>query len=678
LFCLHQLIMIRIFILFILLRSSSFSQNVFESHFVKKDKILFRLVPKDRSFYDEMQGGPLKIFRIEYVNGTPQEKVLIKEFRNYYQGDTTNWMPLIRKNKNKASFIYQTLYTSGQTPQKDPKKKQAEEKMLFDLLLLNCDHDAEVAKACGLFFADSTINNSDKYEYIVSVYTSSIATKEMLRIKVDASVLSENKKITDLKGVKKKQLVTLQWKAKEYSSSYSGYIVERSSDGEKFSLLNKTPVIFLRTPSEKNKEYIFFKDTLPGGEKNFSYRVRGVNFFGEVSDPSNSYTVKNFIEPTSHPTIDSLNPKSGKGIYISWTMKKKNENERIRKFLLLRSDKDNGIYSFLHSAERAGSYLDTTSKTSTFFKVQAITLGGDTLESFSRLAILNDIIAPNPPSGVKATVDKNGKVTVSWNKNQEKDVQGYKIMRSNALNDEMTQLNSKFITDTFYMDILNLNTLSKKVFYSLVATDQNYNASKLSKPIEVRRPDTIKPIAPNLRSLYPAPNGVKIRFVQSSSDDVKQHIVLREEKNKTAFEVKKIGAGDTTSWLIDTLAEPETVYGYKILAADESGNIAKSDPLFIKYETGLRKKLKEFTAVADRKLKLVTLNWKYSAKGVEKFVIYRKSEKIPLSALKIVEANETMFIDNTVQMGNIYEYRIKAIFENGAESLISEPVKVEY
>ncbi len=37
---------------------------------------------------------------------------------------------------------------------------------------------------------------------------------------------------------------------------------------------------------------------------------------------------------------------------------------------------------------------------------------------------------PAVPSGLKAVVDSNGVVTLTWNKNSERDLMGYKIYRA--------------------------------------------------------------------------------------------------------------------------------------------------------------------------------------------------------------------------------------------------------
>ncbi|MGZ3884798.1 MAG: hypothetical protein ACXVPD_11605, partial [Bacteroidia bacterium] len=80
----------------------------------------------------------------------------------------------------------------------------------------------------------------------------------------------------------------------------------------------------------------------------------------------------------------------------------------------------------------------------------------------------------------------------------------------------------------------------------------------------------------------------------------------------------------------------------------------------------------------DRTLKLVRLRWGYPEKDIEKYIIYRAKKDGPLSIIKTLSAPAQQFEDKTPNIGNVYEYRIKAVYMNGAESVISDPVIVDY
>lgn len=80
----------------------------------------------------------------------------------------------------------------------------------------------------------------------------------------------------------------------------------------------------------------------------------------------------------------------------------------------------------------------------------------------------------------------------------------------------------------------------------------------------------------------------------------------------------------------------------------------------------------------DRTLKIVNLKWNYNAEEVEKFVVYRCKQGAQLTIIKTFPAKTFEFTDATLNMGNIYEYRIKPVYINGAEGIISDAVIVEY
>lgn len=656
--------------------------QVFETHFVKDKKVLFRIVPENKTVFKLIKTNAIKVVRYTLNENVLTNEVVINDMlRPYWESDTLNWMKLYRKDKNKMAFIFSALFQNKADPKLSVQKRESQEKMVYDLMLLSCDFDSDVAKACGLFFADSMINNTFKYVYKLSVYTNStsVITKEINTITVDASVLSVNKKIVGLAGKSKNKITTLSWKAIDYKSDYSGYTIERSEDSISFKKINISPVILLRSQFEKNKEYIFYNDTMPQSPKKYFYRIKGINFFGEESEPSNVITSYSSPILKSYPLIDTITVVQNRRVNIKWRMGNPEETDKLKSYLLMRSEKDNGVYKIIFESTDNLRFTDHNPLASNFYKVAAITFNNDTIYSYSRMATIIDTISPNSPIGLKAAVDKKGNVTIKWKKNQETDLQGYKLFKANTLNEEFVQINNKFIKDTFFNDKLNLKTLSKKIYYSLAATDNNFNSSFKCLPIEVRRPDTIPPASPILRSVSPELKGVKIEFILSKSNDVMMHIISRKTESENNFvNIKSITLKDSIENYSDTTAECGRTYTYLISAIDEDDNISKSRPLILKYETGFRKKLTTVNYTVDRTKKNISLIWEYNEKEIEKFILYRKRENGPLTIIKTVDGNTLSYVDKTPNIGNIYEYRIKAVMYNGAESIISDPIKIEY
>jgi hypothetical protein len=60
-----------------------------------------------------------------------------------------------------------------------------------------------------------------------------------------------------------------------------------------------------------------------------------------------------------------------------------------------------------------------------------------------------------------------------------------------------------------------------------------------------------------------------------------------------------------------------------------------------------------------------------------RFVVYRSFNKGGLLTYESVEASKSSFIDKNLQSGE-YEYAVKAVYQDGGESPLSEQVKIAY
>jgi len=413
--------------------------------------------------------------------------------------------------------------------------------------------------------------------------------------------------------------------------------------------------------------------------KTYYYRIKGVNFFGEESEPSNVIKIVNGKPINSFPFIDSLKVVNNKMVFLKWRMNDREETGLISKYLLGRSKTDNGKYEFIYQGNSLLEYIDKTPLENNFYKVFAITLAGDTLSSYSRMASINDTIAPAVPKQLKAIVDKKGNVTVSWKKNTEQDLKGYKLFKVNSLHEEFVMVNQDFINDTVYKETLPLNNLAHYLYYAVVATDKMLNSSEKSEPFKLKRPDTIAPAKPIITNFKLKQKGVLLYFNLSQSDDVAYHEVLRKENENTAtIIIRRIELKDTLKGIVDTTAALGEKYVYQLKAVDGDNNASISNSISIEYETGFRKPITEIKAIEDRTLHLITLKWKFNEKETESYVIYRASKTQPYTVINTLEGEQTTYVDKNLNIGNVYYYKIKATLKNGAETILSKPIEVEY
>lgn len=659
------------------LNSSSQNKAVYAKYFVKQNKVLLRWVPADKKVFELAVKNGYKITR--YTN---EENVLsmppiqMVTILPYSVRDTLKWAMLIKNNES-AMLAYRTIYgvkKKAVTPQ-----EISNEKMFYDLFLLSCDFDSHISKASGLFFSDSTIVHSKKYNYKIELNNLPTGVKyPAVTLEVNAGVLSKDPVIKDLSGKFKKKIAKLKWKAIDYKNDFSAYNVERSVDSINFVKINSSPVILVLSQFERKKEFIYYDDTLPQMKTKYFYRIRGINHFGEESAPSNVVSGMGFESMNSFPVIDSIKVIQNQKVFVQFRMQDKKENTKPKEYIIVRSKKDKGPYEKVFSSASPANFIDEKPESTNYYKAGAIGYDGDTLFSYSYLALISDTIPPVPPTGLKAKVDLKGNVTLTWDKNPEADVQGYKILKSNALHEEFVQINNEFAREPVYKDKLNLKTLTRTIYYSVVATDKRYNNSNKCAPVEVKRPDTIAPVKPIVTNLELKKNGVNVNWINSNSEDVKLYVLYRNtEFQGKEIKIKEWPAKDSLKQFLDTTVEMGVGYKYRLLVSDEDDNFSISNSPYVKFETGYRRKMTDIKFEVDRTAKFIKLKWN-TTNEIEKFVLYRCKQGAQLTIIKTLNGKTSEFTDLTPNMGNIYEYRIKPVYTNGAEGIISDAVIIEY
>ncbi|MGE0568873.1 MAG: hypothetical protein AB7O73_13085, partial [Bacteroidia bacterium] len=469
----------------------------------------------------------------------------------------------------------------------------------------------------------------------------------------------------------------LKWNIDSINNQYSGYNVEFSFDNKNIKRLNKAPIISITNQFEPIKSFIEYNHKLQDTTCSIYYRYFGINFFGELSPPSNTISFNIGPQLHSQPQIDTLLVIKNQNIKIVWNMADKKENSKVKNFTLLVSEKDNGSYEPVYIGSN-NYFIDSPEYANNYYKVLAISYNGDTLESFSRLGLIIDTIPPKPPIIISYQTDSIGNTIINWQRNTESDLLGYKLFTANHPNEEFVQIHDSIIKSSYYKCKINLKTLSKYRYFKLVAVDNNYNASGFSELLYVKIKDTISPEKPVLISVSSKLNGVLCQFIPSQSEDLLFQKIIRQNKDKNTDTIFVFNPTLHDSTFLDTTIAQGNTYTYFIFAGDSSGNIVFSNKIPIYHETGFRKEIQFFKAIVNRDNRVVNLEWSMPDEKVDRFIIYRSSKNQPLQILKTIEGNENFYQDNNINIGNTYEYRIKALLENGTETKISNNKIVEY
>ncbi|TND07863.1 MAG: fibronectin type III domain-containing protein [Bacteroidetes bacterium] len=654
---------------------------------VKKKSIRIRIAPVSEAVWKQVRTEGLIMERITLPANTgippaaafqDAQIVTTVPLKPLPVSDSAAWKKLVKENPD-AVLAYQFLYENKSTKQETAKVKQQKTELLFGLTLLAADLDAGLADALGLLFTDSLVDMKPVCAYRVRP-AKNIAGIVPAVIVIDALAESIYPEITGVNGKFRDRTVKLNWPVNKLASFYSGYSIERSSDSIHFERVNKTPVIHAWSQFEKNKSTLTFNDTFPENGRRYWYRVRGINLFGEICNSSNVISGTGYAALHAFPVIDSVSTEQNVRIRIRWHLHDPADQQRVREFYLLRAEKENGKYVQISKAlpNSSSGFTDEQPLRSNFYKVAALSFGGDTVFSFSAMGLTYDETPPAIPQELRATVNDKGLVKLTWKANTENDLRGYRVFKSNSLREEFVEVSRKIILKNEFTDTITLHSLTAEVYYRLQAVDHTFNNSKPGEPVKVLRPDTIAPVAPVIKTLCVQPTGISMRFIPSTSEDVVQYLLYRKTDEKTDTLLRRWPAPDTLRILSDTLVHAGHGYRYRLMALDKSDNASNSNQPYIFYETGSRKKMNSLEAEADRAGHYILLRWKAEHPDVYRFVIYKAKKGEPLRIFRTLKPGEVSVKDTELYIGNHYVYRIKAILTSGAETEWSDLEEVEY
>ena len=242
------------------------------------------------------------------------------------------------------------------------------------------------------------------------------------------------------------------------------------------------------------------------------------------------------------------------------------------------------------------------------------------------------------------------------------------------------------IDSNAYQDTLPLNTLNKKMYYKVIAEDQNGNKSIYSDIVMIEKPDTIAPVMPVMSQSESNAKGVTLKWIPSSSSDVMAHLIYRKADKDTAAKWALIQSLNAQAeWYTDTTAFIEKSYLYYMVAQDSAKNI--SEPSITvggrRFFDGKSDAIKTLEAVFDQKLKTIQVSWQIAPvtdpflKDKNFFIfIYRAKENDVLEKYQqIAGKNALTFIDDEVAKGQ-YRYAICMAFEDGKISPLTQEVVV--
>jgi fibronectin type 3 domain-containing protein len=590
------------------------------------------------------------------------------------------WETLAKKDNN-AAVIAQALYGSDfnvSINDKGAAKILAQSQELeqrFSFSLYAADNSFEGALMAGWAFVDKNVKPDEKYLYrLKPAAPSKLLAADSVSVFISPAEYEPLPAVQEVIARFGNKGVLLNWDIQMLSQYFASYYVEKSDDGgASFKKVNGLPVSNFDNGAGKQTR-MFFMDSLKENGKEYRYRVVGVNPFGQSGPPSTIIKGMGKDMLAAVPNIRNAYVDKKGVLQVNWIFDEKG-NKAIRGFQLKRASTIKGPY------ENFGDTLAVTSRTtalkkelgaSNYFTITALAKEGEGSTSFPYLVQPEDSMPPAIPAGVKAVIDTNGVVTITWDRNIEKDLMGYKVFRAQKKGEELVPLVDSIWYGTKFRDTLSLKMLNKKSYYAVTALDTRFNQSAKSVLIEVKKPEVIPPSPAVISKFKVEGTNVTINWISSSDPDVVSHTLYRKLPADTSkpVMVRTFQGHDTTAYTDKGLTGGKT-YIYYVVAKSEGGLTTPSEELTITTARQANTDDAQITrmyAYTQPEKRRIEITWDHTLQQVAELQVYKAEGGKQLVLWKVLPAGQNGIYDTNVQANTEYQYGVMAVFTSGAFS----------
>ena len=524
----------------------------------------------------------------------------------------------------------------------------------YALSLYAADLCFPAALVAGWGWEDNDVRENERYLYnVVSLVPEDELSITPGALFVDASRLDRFPKPLDFNGQFMDGGVLLSWNYRTQEVLYNAYIPERSTDGINFSPISDIPITRMDSGTG---DQITYTDSIANGTK-YYYRLAGVTPFGSMSIYSDTISGMGLPELRNPPFITKAIPNKEGGVDIEWIFE--DDEELIENFALERSENDKTYTDYITCIDRKLRSVSLSDVPSTnYFVVAANTITGKRVRSFSAFVQPVDSLPPAVPDGLMAITDTISAVILTWKPNKERDILGYRIFRSQTDEEEMIPLNDIAITDTVFVDFVNLKLLNHKVYYAVAALDERYNQSDKSPVVEVIKHETIPPTSPLIREIKVENGKNIILWVSGSEESLAGYELLRKADGEDEFTLLASLSETGNCIYEDEDVENNKAYIYHIKSRSRTGLLSEPSPDYKVRAINRSDAKHPIIFAATPRKEGVILNWEIPTTEVANIQLFKKTGDGTLSLFREGVAVMGEIKDENVVPGTKYEYML--------------------
>jgi hypothetical protein len=550
---------------------------------------------------------------------------------------------------------------------------------LFGYALFAADNDPDIASALGLRFVDRTVKRGVRYSYTITLAGPQTYRIDPGTVDVVAKATTIGPAPRNLAATGLDAKIRLRWEP-ALENPYTAYNIFRSENrGRSYTRLNATPIAIVVPTNRDVPALGVYLDTTIVNYRKYRYQVKGIDAFGELGKTAEVDAYGRDLTPPPQPMVMNAEQVGSAKLRLRWEMVELPSD--LAGFTVTRSADADSNYKRLNKRllpAIAREYIDEKANDrEPYYIITALDTAGNTAPSFPVYGMLIDTVPPAIPKGLRGAIDSIGHVTLRWNRNRESNILGYRVLRANALDHEFTQLVGSVCRDTMFVDSVDINTLTRLVYYKIAAVNTRFGHSELSAPLTLRRQSRNLPTAPVFTDVIVGDTTVEVHWAVNSEDKLRNIVLYRKHASAEQWDTLSILPGSSASF-VDRRVVQKTTYEYQVAVVDSSNQSVLAElPVQARpFDTGVRQTVQDVAASFEKETKSVRLDWTYQERDAEQsyFVIYRSVENGAFSTLKSVSGSGRTFIDRELIGDGTYRYRIQVMTHGGAESPLSEAV----
>lgn len=553
-----------------------------------------------------------------------------------------------------------------------------------------------VANAMALRWVDNDVKPGVIYEYVVKALT----PKTLVDIRNGSTILrcTPPDSLPAPQEIDVRQhdhdRVEVAWSR----GRYSAYYIERSTDGgNTFRQLNYWPYFSTSPDPRLNQSavvefysamlqhYHVYSDTITPGIT-YHYRVRGIDAFSDLSDYTKVVSITPVdLDPPAPPIVNTPETLQDTIVRISW--RKEEMEPDLAGYHIEKATSPYGPWEQLTDdllPAEATEYTDFAAIQTRggYYRVIAEDLAGNQSATLPVRGTIHDHIPPSVPSGFNGIVYYDGIVELFWEHSPESDVRGYRVAFANHPDHEFVQRTPTPIKENYFRDSIPIRTLTRKIYYKVLAEDYSGNRSEYTGVLELTRPDVIPPVTPVLTDARQDSENIYIHWSPSPSNDVWMYRIFRKQQEDELWEIMKIMEAREVEgeiFFTDAPAPSSQPYQYAIEAVDEAGNASDLSHI-VNFRIRGRAVPEipiHLTARYDEDSRQVLLQWESDTSLPHNVTLLKAVDDSPLLPLTTVVSSETSYHDRRFRAGSTVTYAVRLQLEDGRQSLPSQTVVIE-